>query len=301
MPAVGADEKSVTGGAQVRGTNWDPTFPSVKFLHKGPKLYIGILSADKSVGQFGDSWEGDGIFMKIKDASGNENREVKLYFNANSRGGTPSADSAVYEPGGGMKATAAFGVGLANTGTVVYDTTQTDNGYTMELVVHLDTLGFSPTIDSARVLINIFDPDGYHKGAKPWEGPDSRAYYKSWWGSEWGPVMRTVRFGPATAVEQAETSVPIVFALAQNYPNPFNPTTTVRFDVPQLSQVDITVYDVMGREIRSLVRGDYAPGSYRIAFDATGLASGVYFYRMRSTAVEGGQVFVDTKKLVLVR
>ena len=241
------------------------------------------------------------MFMKIKDASGNENREVKIFFNANARGGTARADSAIYEAGGGMSSTAAFGVGLANTGTVVYDTTQVDNGYTMELVVHLDTLGFSSSIDSARVLINIFDPDGYHKGALPWDGPDSRTYYKSWWGSEWGPAMRTIKFGSATAVEQQESSVPAVFALAQNYPNPFNPTTTVRFDVPQRSQVDITVFDVMGREIRTLVRGDYTPGSYRTTFDATGLASGVYFYRMRSTAAEGGQTFVDTKKLVLVR
>ncbi len=296
-PSVTADERSVTDGVLVRGTNWDPSFATMKFLRNGLKLYIGIQSRDKSVGRFGDSWEGDGLFMKIKNAAGTEG-EFKLYYNASDRTGA-SRDSAVYEIGGPFRLGFGRGVGLVNVGTIPYDTTQVDSGYTLELQVNLDSLGYAAAIDSVQVLMNIFDPDGYHRGTVPWVGPDSRSFHKTWWGSEWGPAMRWLKLGLTVDVTTKE-GLPTVFALSQNYPNPFNPSTTINFDVPEQARVSLVVYDIIGREVATLVNGDYTAGYHRVTFSANNLASGVYFYRMTSAGTDG-QNFVQTKKLLLMK
>ncbi|MEK7672086.1 MAG: hypothetical protein AAB344_07690, partial [Bacteroidota bacterium] len=194
-----AASKSVTGGVEVRPSYTDTSWATVKLLRKGLRLYLGIQSMDKSVGRFGDSWEGDGLFMKIKNAAGIEG-EFKLYYNASTRIGA-SRDSAVYEPGGPFRSGFGNGVGLVNSGTIPYDTTQVDSGYTLELEVRLDSLGFSTSVDTLQALMNIFDPDGYHRGTLPWEGPPSRTFHKTWWGSEWGPVMRKIYLEPQRAFD----------------------------------------------------------------------------------------------------
>jgi len=297
-PPTTSEERSVTGGALVRGVYWDASFATVKFLRDGLKLYIGIDSRDKSVGRFGDSWEGDGLFMKIKDAAGADNGEFKLYYNASDRTGA-SSDSAVYEVGGPFRAGFGRGIGLVRTGTIAYDTTQVDSGYTLELQINLDSLGFAASVDSVQLMMNIFDPDGYHRGSVPWEGPDSRSFHKTWWGSEWGPAMRWLKLGITVDVATQE-GLPTTFALSQNYPNPFNPSTMVNFDVPEQAHVKIVVYDIIGREVLALVDGDYVAGYHRATFTATNLASGVYFYRMMSVGASGPMV-VQTKKLLLMK
>jgi hypothetical protein len=95
--------------------------------------------------------------------------------------------------------------------------------------------------------------------------------------------------------------VPGKFSLEQNYPNPFNPTTKIKFDIPKVNNsvqnisVTLKVFDVTGREISTLVNGKLQTGSYEYTFDAKGLASGVYFYKL--TAGD----FSSVKRLVLVR
>ena len=96
-------------------------------------------------------------------------------------------------------------------------------------------------------------------------------------------------------IKQISTGVPIVYSLKQNYPNPFNPLTKIKFDVARLIDVNITVYDVTGRLIQTLVNERLQPGSYETAFDGSRLSSGVYFYRM-----ESGN-FRETKKLLLLK
>ena len=83
--------------------------------------------------------------------------------------------------------------------------------------------------------------------------------------------------------------------LQQNYPNPFNPTTTIQYSVPGTQYVSLRIYDLLGREVSTLVNEVKQPGKYNLVWDTRGLASGVYFYRM----VAGS--FTETKKLVLVR
>ncbi len=83
-------------------------------------------------------------------------------------------------------------------------------------------------------------------------------------------------------VANEEFEVPGEFALRQNYPNPFNPSTTIQYDVPAASRVSIRVYDMLGREVATLVDGDVAAGIHTVSFDARNLASGVYVYRLET-------------------
>ncbi len=85
------------------------------------------------------------------------------------------------------------------------------------------------------------------------------------------------------------------YALAQNYPNPFNPTTTIGYELPVASEVSLTVYDVLGKEVMTLVKARQEAGSYRVNVNASGLSSGVYFYRLQAGS------FVATKKMMLVK
>ena len=97
-----------------------------------------------------------------------------------------------------------------------------------------------------------------------------------------------------------ENMVPNVFALHQNYPNPFNPTTQIRYDLPEDQFVSITIYDVMGRKIRSLMNTSQTAGYHTIRWDARndmgeGIAAGMYIY-----TIQAGE-FRSTKKMVLLK
>jgi len=88
---------------------------------------------------------------------------------------------------------------------------------------------------------------------------------------------------------------PEIFFLHQNYPNPFNPSTKIRFQISDIGFVSLKVYDVIGKEIATLVDEVISPGSYEYEFDATNLTSGIYFYKMRAGS------FIETKKMILLK
>ena len=80
--------------------------------------------------------------------------------------------------------------------------------------------------------------------------------------------------------EVEDEAIPIEYSLSQNYPNPFNPNTKISFSLNRGSQIVLTVYDVMGKEIKELIRGYLNTGKYEIIFDGRKLSSGIYFYRL---------------------
>ncbi|MEX0746982.1 MAG: T9SS type A sorting domain-containing protein, partial [Rhodothermales bacterium] len=102
------------------------------------------------------------------------------------------------------------------------------------------------------------------------------------------------------STEPEGVELPRVFALGQNYPNPFNPTTTIPFDVAEAGDVEVVMYDVLGRRVEMLALGFMQPGRYRQQFNLGEYASGVYFYELR---VRDGSSyrFRDVKRLVLVK
>ena len=100
---------------------------------------------------------------------------------------------------------------------------------------------------------------------------------------------------PATGVRTTVELTPSAFALEQNYPNPFNPSTAIRFELPERSFVTLKVYDMVGREVATLVNGIRDAGSHEVTFDASGCPSGIYFYRIATDK------FVETKKLAVIK
>lgn len=97
------------------------------------------------------------------------------------------------------------------------------------------------------------------------------------------------------------TAIPKTFALYQNYPNPFNPTTTIRYDIAKLSYVRVTIYDVLGRVVTTLVDGVQSARTYSLKWDALRHASGVYFCRIEARPSDGSKSFSSLKKLMLMK
>jgi hypothetical protein len=101
-------------------------------------------------------------------------------------------------------------------------------------------------------------------------------------------------------VVEVDVTVPKVFALEQNYPNPFNPSTTIKFGLAADSKVSLTVFDILGQEVANLINGNVAAGSHEINFNASNVNSGVYFYRIDATGVDGTN-FTSVKKMILTK
>lgn len=121
-----------------------------------------------------------------------------------------------------------------------------------------------------------------------------------WWrvkaynSAGWGNFSEERTFDTyVTTVESEE--IPIEYALGQNYPNPFNPSTKIKYSVPQASQVVVKVFDILGNSIETLVIEEKPAGSYEVAFNASGLPTGVYFYQLKAGD------FIETKKMILMK
>lgn len=102
------------------------------------------------------------------------------------------------------------------------------------------------------------------------------------------------KFTYSDAIEM-KFELPLEFNLAQNYPNPFNPTTVISYSIPEAANVNITVYDVLGTKIATLVNGNKQAGNYNTSFDASSLSNGVYFYK-----IEVGS-YSAIKKMILLK
>ena len=99
-----------------------------------------------------------------------------------------------------------------------------------------------------------------------------------------------------TWVETSEVkAIPSGYVLAQNYPNPFNPATTISYDLPEGSDVTLTIYMLTGQKVATLVSEHQEAGYHRVAWDGSGFATGIYFYRMEA----GG--FVEARRMVLLK
>lgn len=101
--------------------------------------------------------------------------------------------------------------------------------------------------------------------------------------------------GLITSVEHLSNILPTEYRLEQNYPNPFNPETTIRFVLPKRSSVTLKLFDILGKEVATLVDEELQPGEHKVVFDARSLSSGVYFYRLEAKG------FVQSKRFLLLK
>ncbi len=158
-----------------------------------------------------------------------------------------------------------------------------DNGvWTVEFkrLLSSDTDDFTVVSEgSVDFTTEVFDNEG---SGHPGDGFDATIY--------------TLNFPVITNVESTSgTQIPRSYALLQNYPNPFNPSTTIRFDLKQSGNVELKIYDILGRKIAEVVNKQFDAGSHKVDFDASNLSTGVYVYRL---TVNG---FNDVKKMVFIK
>jgi hypothetical protein len=113
-----------------------------------------------------------------------------------------------------------------------------------------------------------------------------------WW---WTVDNVCVKGNVINGIPGNRENTPVLYILSQNYPNPFNPSTIISYALPKSGNVKVTVFDVLGREIQTLVNEYKHAGTYEVTFDGSSLSSGLYFYRINS-----GE-FTDVKKMMLIK
>jgi len=131
----------------------------------------------------------------------------------------------------------------------------------------------------------------WHNISDAWTGQQEAAGT----GTNGAHMWIEVNLGTAVSVPDDGKSLPTTLALEQNYPNPFNPVTVIQYSVPEAAHVSLIVYDVLGREVQTLVDSEMEVGTYKVNFEANNLSSGLYFYRLST----GYQSIV--RKMMLLR
>ena len=153
-----------------------------------------------------------------------------------------------------------------------------------------DRLVVKVSIDGGNTFpFTIFDKQGADLGTAP---STSSGFVPT--SGQWGTFAG--RFGTLVGVEPVGGSLtPTKFELMQNYPNPFNPATMIKYQIAENSYVTLKVYDLLGKEIATLVNGSIKAGQYELQFNASSLTSGIYFYKLAAGN------FTDTKKMIIIK
>jgi hypothetical protein len=167
-----------------------------------------------------------------------------------------------------------YSVGAQDGGDIVYVGTSTDFSET----------GMSPNVDYYYTIYTYQTDNGaiYNK-VSPLTG-----------------VNKIVDESATTAVDGAKTVVSS-FNLNQNYPNPFNPTTTISYSVPKSQFVELRIYNLLGQVVTTLVNEHQNPGNYKVNFNASNLASGMYVYSLVASSDDGKSNFKSVKKMMLLK
>jgi len=167
----------------------------------------------------------------------------------------------------------AIGYGACSGGQIIKTTDGGDNWY----------IQYPITTNSLYAIFFINDNTGYACG--------------------FSTVLKTTNGGgPPIGIKPIGIEVPKTFSLSQNYPNPFNPVTTICYDLPISGYVKLTIFDILGREIKVLINEKQSAGKYEAEWDGSYYTSGIYFYRLevRQAGSSTGD-FVTTKKMVLLK
>jgi hypothetical protein len=135
--------------------------------------------------------------------------------------------------------------------------------------------GKGAVTDTCFIQIGIFGEDSVHVGSKM--------------------VIDDLAFSASTVAVEDDGGVPAAFALQQNYPNPFNPTTTIQYTLPVAGHVTLTISNLLGETVATIVDSGQPAGQNAVRFDAAGLPSGLYFYTLRSGAL------VETRRMTLMK
>ena len=219
-----------------------------------------------TTGAANDPLNNDLLVLKT-DSSGND--DWKIYYNCD------------YCPGNSIKQT-------IDGGYIIAGSTSTNPNV---LLIKLTAFG---DILWTKTFGGYYNDEGYSVQQTTDNGFIITGYTKSY-GSGGGDVWLIKTTPDISDVEPNAGRIPSDFSLSQNYPNPFNPTTTITYKIPQPEFVSLKVYDILGREVATLVNEEKPAGSYELQFEGRGLTSGIYFYQLKTG------IFVETKKMVLLK
>jgi hypothetical protein len=111
----------------------------------------------------------------------------------------------------------------------------------------------------------------------------------------WSDTFSVFIYKDPTGLTESYITIPIEFALQQNYPNPFNPSTMINYQLPMISDVELSIYNLLGQKIKTLVSERQEAGSHQVEWDASGFSSGVYYYKINAGEYQA------VRKMILVR
>lgn len=231
----------------------------------------------------------------IAVVSGLEGQQ-KYYWRVNSTnaGGTSNFSNA-YSFTTGFPTTPLLVYPLNNTGEIPRDTTliwnasQTAVSYDLMLARGADFAPSTLILNESGLLDTVFHVSALQLNTFHfWKVRANNSFGTSNWSAVW-------RFKTTITSIDDETSLPTEYALDQNYPNPFNPVTNFRFKIPESGLTSFKIYNLLGQEVAVILEDFMNPGSYDVQFDATGLASGIYLYRIRVND------YSASKKMILMK
>ena len=266
----------------------DPNDATVKYFYKGDTLFLGFDVKDKvvqSVPGNPDRWDGFRVTINARDARDGDSVLMcrRLTFIIDSVGNAMRLEDLAL--GSWDSAGAAVQVKTVVNGTVDTLGATPDVGYTGEMKINLRKLGYPAGRGDGVVFfgVTMFDGDSY--GSSYTKSYGSRVWFMRENAGVDGAAWMWM--DPSTLLAVSGNENPAVlkeFKLLGNYPNPFNPSTTIKFSVPQAIDVTLEVYDILGRLVYLQNLGVRQPGTQEVTFDASRFATGVYNYRLRTTA-----------------
>ena len=290
----GQEQGTVNGSVQ---TPLDPNLATVKYFYRADTLFLGFDVNDQcvqSVEGNTDRWDGFAVSINLRDTLQGDNvlDGRTLNFIVSPSGG------ALLENFSFRDSARAFVKLALKVGTTV-DTVgnPVDAGYTAEMKLVLTKFGYPAGRGDGVVFLGVEHYDGDTWGAPLNNATGTRTWFMRKGFGDDGPAWAYM--DPAavvTDVKGAAAGTPDQFRLLGNYPNPFNPTTTIKFEVAQQSEITLEVFNILGQRLFAKSLGVRQPGEHAVPFDATGIASGTYFYRLKAV---GGNATLLGKMLLL--
>lgn len=255
----------------------DPTVGRISLFHRDDMLYIGLDTDDAAINGQGAEGGRDGLRVTLRSldslASTGTLGKIQFEFSVDSTGAVRLGGAAA-DAGDAVQAA----IGLKGASTVA-DPSNVDEGYQIEVAIDLvEALGYPAGLDEGQVWLglNFFDGDALDVPANSYA---TRTWILSE-RAEGASLYGYLEPGEIVANE-GDGAAPGALALAGNHPNPFATRTVLRYSLPQSGEVEVAVYDVLGRQVALVTPGAQAAGPNAVTIESAGFASGLYFYRIQ--------------------
>lgn len=292
----------------------DVSEAEIKWFYRGDTLYLGVDVSDQAINGIIAEDGRDGIRFGINARDTVQTdmtpvvREFDVVVDSAGTDTLLNYAAALNDPlGPDFDPDAIDAAVFLKGSSTAADPTDVDEGYQIEVAIHLPSaLGYADDLGDRLVYLsaNFFDGDAFEDFAQDYA---TRTWFRRERGTNdakgtgaIGYLAPDVLLG--TGVEESTAELPTRVILHGNYPNPFNPSTTVRYSLPAMADVEIQVFDVLGRQVATFEAGMQAAGRHEYKMDASRLASGVYMYQVQAhDQTTGSELASSVGRMVLVK